>query len=268
MAIDQSLLNNLKNRQENVLAAGGKKKIDARHEKGMMTARERLESLFMENTFQEFGMHAQHSCHNFGMEKKELPGDGVVCGTGLLDNRPVAAFSHDFTVGGGALGRIHAKKICDLMDYALKVGMPVIGINDSGGARIQEGVDSLSGYGQVFFRNVELSGVIPQIAIIAGPCAGGAAYSPALTDFIIMTKATSNMFICGPGVIKAATGEEVTMDQIGSAAAHATVSGNIHFVADNEQHALALSKKLLSFIPSNNIMDPPHHLDVPISFEN
>jgi len=188
-----------------------------------------------------------------------LPGDGVITGTGIVDGRLVAAFSQDFTVSGGSLGRIHAKKICDLMEYAMKVGCPVIGFNDSGGARIQEGDDSLSGYGQVFFRNVLISGVIPQIAIVAGPCAGGAAYSPALMDFIIMVKGTSNMFICGPKVIQAVTGQKCTMDEIGSPAANASVSGNVQFVAENDAHAIEIARKLLSFMPSNNLMDPPHH---------
>jgi propionyl-CoA carboxylase beta chain len=192
------------------------------------------------------------------MEKKSLPGDGVITGTGIVDGRLIAAFSQDFTVSGGSLGRIHSKKICDLMDYALKVGCPMIGFNDSGGARIQEGDDSLSGYGQVFFRNVLLSGVVPQIAIVAGPCAGGAAYSPALMDFIIMVKGSSQMFICGPEVIQAVTGQKTTMDEIGSPMAHASVSGNIHFVAENDAHAVQLARKLLSFVPSNNLLDPPH----------
>jgi len=187
-----------------------------------------------------------------------LPGDGVVTGMGMVDGRPVAAFSQDFTVSGGSLGRIHAKKICDLMDYAMKIGCPILGFNDSGGARIQEGDDSLSGYGQVFFRNVLASGVLPQIAIVAGPCAGGAAYSPALMDFIIMVKGTSNMFICGPEVIQAVTGQKCTMDEIGSPMANASVSGNIHFIAENDAHAVQIARKILSFVPANNLLDPPH----------
>ncbi len=259
MAIAESLLKDLYERRQAALLAGGEAKLKARAEKGQMNARERLLALFAENTFQEFGMHAQHACHEFGMEKQKLPGDGVVTGIGYVDGRPVAAFSQDFTVGGGALGRIHAKKILAIMDYAGQAGLPIVGINDSGGARIQEGVDSLSGYGQIFFKNVYLSGVVPQIAIIAGPCAGGAAYSPALTDFQIMVNNPStNMFICGPEVIKAATGEQAQLEQFASAAAHATISGNIHLVAENDQHALLLTKKLLSYLPSNNISDPPH----------
>lgn len=264
MAIDKKLMEDLRARRAEALNAGADK-AQKRLEKGQLMARGRLEALFQPGTFQEFGMHAQHACTNFGMEKRKLPGDGVVCGTGLVDGRPVAAFSHDFTVGGGALGRIHAQKICDTMDYAMQCGMPVVGFNDSGGARIQEGVESLAGYGQVFFRNVQLSGVVPQIAVIAGPCAGGAAYSPALTDFLIMTKHAANMFICGPDVIQAATGQKTTMEEIGSAAAHATISGNIHFVAEDDQHAIVLLRKLLSYLPSNNLLDPPHHLSEPLS---
>lgn len=258
MAIPQAFLDDLNKRRATAKAGGGEDKLAARRAKGLMTARDRLDALFTTGTFLESGMHAEHDCHNFGMEKKSLPCDAVVTGTGLVDNRTVASFSQDFTVAGGSLGHVHARKICDLMDYALKVGCPVVAFNDSGGARIQEGDDSLSGYGQVFFRNVLLSGVVPQIAVIAGPCAGGAAYSPALMDFSIMVKDSANMFICGPEVIAAATGQKCTMDEIGSAAAHATVSGNIHFVAENDGHAVQITRKLLSFLPSNNVMDPPH----------
>lgn len=260
MPIDPKLLADLKERRAKVEAGGGKDRIAKRHDKGLMTARERVAELFDEGTFQEFGAFAEHSCTRFGMEKRSMPGDGVVTGIGYVDGRPAAAFAHDFTVGGGALGRIHAKKVCDLMDYAQRAGMPVIGINDSGGARIQEGVDSLSGYGQIFFRNVQLSGLVPQIAIIAGPCAGGAAYSPALTDFIIMTQDNANMFICGPQVIKSATGENAKLDQFATAAAHASVSGNIHLIAEDDKHALDLAKQLLSYLPLNNLDDPPHDL--------
>lgn len=258
MAIRKALLDELESKRMAARVGGGQDKLEARRKKGVMTARDRLQELFQAGTFQEWGLHADHDCHNFGLEKKSLPGDGVVTGTGIVDNRTVAAFSQDFTVSGGSLGRIHAKKICDLMDYALKVGCPIIGFNDSGGARIQEGDDSLSGYGQVFFRNVLVSGVVPQIAIIAGPCAGGAAYSPALMDFIIMVKGSSQMFICGPEVIQAVTGQKCTMDEIGSPMAHASVSGNIHFIADSDAHAVQIARKLLSFLPSNNVMDPPH----------
>ncbi|MDQ8203804.1 acyl-CoA carboxylase subunit beta [Pelagicoccus sp. SDUM812003] len=262
MAIDPKLLELLRKKREIAKKAGGEDKLAKRREKGQMSARERLLYLFDEGTFQEFGMHAAHTATRFGMKDKLMPYDGVVCGTGFVEGRPVAAFSQDFTVGGGAVGRIHAKKICDLMDYAHEAGMPLISVNDSGGARIQEGVDSLSGYGQIFFKNVLLSGVVPQVAIIAGPCAGGAAYSPALADFIIMTKSNANMFICGPDVIKAATGEQASLDQFATAAAHASVSGNIHMIAEDDKHALELASRLLSFLPSNNLTDPNHDLEV------
>ncbi len=258
MPIPQALLDDLRKRRTTAQSGAGADKLEARRKKGVMTARDRLNELFTAGTFQEWGQHADHDCHHFGLETKSMPGDAVVTGVGQADGRVVAAFSQDFTVAGGSLGRIHAKKICDLMEYALKVGCPIVGFNDSGGARIQEGDDSLSGYGQVFFRNVLVSGVVPQIAVVAGPCAGGAAYSPALMDFIIMVKGTANMFICGPEVIQAATGQKCTMDEIGSAAAHASVSGNIHFVADNDAHAVQIARRLLSYLPSNNVMDPPH----------
>lgn len=258
MAIDPQLLETLEAKQQTALNAGGADKLQARKDKGLMNSRERLDTLFDSGSFMEMGMHAQHSCHNFGFEKLKMPGDGVWTGVGQIDGRGVGAFSQDFTVGGGALGRIHAKKVCDLMDYCLKMGIPFVGINDGAGARIHEAVDSLAGYGQVFYKNVQLSGVVPQIAIIAGPCAGGAAYSPALMDFIIMTKENSNLFICGPEVIKSATGETAALDQFATASAHATASGNIHMVANDDQHALQLARKLLSFLPSNNLGEPPH----------
>jgi propionyl-CoA carboxylase beta chain len=189
----------------------------------------------------------------------------VIAGTGLVSGRPVAAYSQDFLIQGGTLGAAHARKICDLMDNALKTGTPLVSMNDSGGARIQEGVDALSGYGQVFFRNVILSGVVPQIALILGPCAGGAAYSPALCDFVVMSNQNANMFICGPEVIRAVTGESVSMADIGSAAAHAQVAGNIHFVAETDADAIALVQRLLSYMPANNMVDPPHDLSHPVT---
>ncbi len=259
MAIDPKLIKDLEKRRDSILVSGDASKVEKRRAKGLLTARDRIDTLFAPGSFQEFGMFAEHHCTNFGMADKDLPADGVVTGVGIMDGRPVAAFSQDFLVAGGSLGRIHAQKICDLMDYAQRAGVPIIAFNDSGGARIQEAVLSLSGYGQVFFRNVLLSGVVPQIAVICGPCAGGAAYSPALMDFLIMTKDTANMFICGPEVIKAATGQVTTMDEIGSAAAHATVSGNIHFVANDDAHAIEIVRKLVSFLPSNNLVDPPHN---------
>src|SRR5437868_8177089 len=258
MAITKKALDELEKRRTIARAGGGEDKLQARRKSGLLSARDRLDKLFQAGTFQEWGLHAEHDCHNFGMEKKSLPGDGVVTGTGIVDGRLTAAFSQDFTVSGGSLGRIHSKKICDLMDYAQKVGCPIIGFNDSGGARIQEGDDSRSGYGQVLFRNVLLSGVVPQIAIVAGPCAGGAAYSPALMDFIIMVKGSSQMFICGPEVIQAVTGQKCTMEEIGSPTTNAIVSGNVQFIADNETHAIQIARMLLSFNPQNNLLYPPH----------
>ncbi|MCO6457647.1 MAG: acyl-CoA carboxylase subunit beta [Pirellulaceae bacterium] len=254
----QELLEELQSRRERALAGGGQDRIQKHHAKGLLTARERLQVLLDSETFQEWGMHVDHACHDFGMEGKSLPGDGVVTGIGRVDGRVVACASQDFTVGGGALGQRHSKKICDVMDYALDCGVPLVTINDSGGARIQEGVESLSGYGQVFYRNVMLSGCVPQIGVIAGSCAGGAAYSPALMDFLIMTREHASMFICGPQVIKAATGVSTTMDEIGSAAANAAVSGNVHFVAENDTDAMALVRQLLSYLPANNVGNPPH----------
>jgi propionyl-CoA carboxylase beta chain len=258
MPIQPALLEELRANREKVRAAGGADKLKARRDKGLLTARDRLEQFYGTSSFQELGAFAENSCQDFGLKGKSMPGDGVITGIGTVDGRPVAAFSQDFTVGGGSLGKIHARKLTDLMKHALHCGMPVVAFNDSGGARIQEGDEALSGYGAVFFHNVLLSGVVPQISVIAGPCAGGAAYSPALMDFIIMVKGSSNMFICGPDVIQAVTGQKCTMDDIGSPMAHASVSGNIHFLAENDQDALALVRRLLSFLPSNNVMDPPH----------
>ena len=265
MPIDKSLMEGLKARREEALIGGGIDRIEKRHEKGLLSARERLAAFFDGGNFIEFGMHAHHSCINFGLEKRKMPGDGVVCATGVVDGRQVAAFAQDFTVGGGAVGAVHAKKICDLLDFAIKAGIPVVGICDSGGARIQEGIEALAGYGQIFFRNVLASGVVPQISIIAGPCAGGASYSPALTDFIIMTRKNSNMFICGPDVIRAATGQTASLDQFASADAHAQISGNIHLIAEDDQHALDLARKLLDYLPSNNLSDPPHRMNATIA---
>ncbi|MCW5698327.1 MAG: acyl-CoA carboxylase subunit beta [Rhodospirillales bacterium] len=258
MPLDAKILENFKERRKKVLEGGGAEKAKKRHDKGLMTARERLMYLFQQDTFQEIGAYIKHKCTSFGMEKEDYPGDGIVSGTGYVDGRQVTAFSQDFTVLGGSLGNMHARRMVQGMDYALKNGTPLVGIADSGGARIQEGVDALSGYGEVFYRNVILSGVVPQISIIAGPCAGGAAYSPALTDYIIMTKSNAQLFITGPQVIKAVTGREVSMEEVGGAIMHATVSGNVHFVAEDDRHALDITKQLLSYLPSNNSDDPPH----------
>ncbi|SMO51174.1 Acetyl-CoA carboxylase, carboxyltransferase component [Saccharicrinis carchari] len=236
---------------------GGQKRIDAQHAKGKMTARERIEALVDEGSFEEFDMFVTHRCVNFGMEKNKFLGDGVVTGHGTIDGRVVYLFSQDFTVLGGSLSETFAMKICKVMDMAMRVGAPVIGINDSGGARIQEGVTSLAGYAEIFQRNIEASGVIPQISAIFGPCAGGAVYSPALTDFIMMTENTSYMFVTGPKVVKTVTGEDITTEDLGGANIHASKSGVAHFKLENEEEGLLLIRKLLSYLPQNNLEEPP-----------
>lgn len=236
---------------------GGQKRIDEQHAKKKLTARERVDLLLDEGSFNELDKFVVHQCTEFGVAEKKIPGDGVVTGYGTVNGRLVYVFSQDFTVFGGSLGEMFAKKVCKLMDLALKTGAPVIGLNDSGGARIQEGVASLAGYGDIFFRNVISSGVVPQISAIMGPCAGGAVYSPALTDFIIMVDKTSHMFITGPDVVKAALGQEVTFEELGGAMVHSQASGVAHFIAKDEKHALELLKKLLSYLPNNYLEDPP-----------
>jgi acetyl-CoA carboxylase carboxyltransferase component len=260
MTLSAKLLDDLRRRQDEIHAGGGVEKIQQRREKGLLSARDRLAALFQDGTFQELGAHVQHTGRHFGMEKKTLPADGVVCGTGYVGGRLVSAFSQDFTVVGGSLGKMQAKKIVSLTTQAAKYGSPVVAFQDSAGARIQEGVDALSGYGCVFYQNVLLSGVVPQIAVICGPCAGGAAYSPALMDFVVMTRQNAYMFITGPEVIKAVTGRQVTMEEVGGADMHASVSGNVHFLAENDADAIAVVQKLLTFLPSNNSEDPPHRL--------
>ena len=244
-------------KKEHIRLGGGQKRIDKQHEKGKMTARERIEKLFDENTFVELDMFMKHRCTNFGQDKKELPGEGVVTGYGTVDGRLVYAFAQDFTVEGGSLGEKHAHKIWKVMDLSMKMGAPCIGINDSGGARIQEAVDALSGYAGIFYRNTAASGVVPQISVIMGPCAGGAVYSPAITDFIYMVKNTSQMFITGPAVIKSVTAEEVTAEALGGAMTHNSVSGVAHFAAENEDDCIQQIRYLLSFLPSNNMDDAP-----------
>ena len=236
---------------------GGRKRIEAQHKKGKLTARERIELLLDPGSFMELDQFVVHHCTEFGMAEQKIPGDGVVTGYGTIDGRLVYVFSQDFTVFGGSLGEMFAKKVCKLMDLALKAGAPVIGLNDSGGARIQEGVASLAGYGDIFFRNVISSGVIPQISAIMGPCAGGAVYSPALTDFIIMVDKTSHMFITGPQVIKTVIGQEVTFEELGGALVHSQISGVTHFIAKEEEHCIQIIKQLLSYLPSNYLEDPP-----------
>lgn len=239
-----------------VAAGGGEARIEKQHAKGRLTARERIDAFVDPGTFAESGMFAKHRTVSFGMDTAEAPADGVVTGSGAVLGRPVHVASQDFTVMGGSAGEMQSDKVVDMMKAARITGTPFVFINDSGGARVQEGIDSLSGYGRVFFNNVLLSGVVPQISIIAGPCAGGAAYSPALTDFIIQTR-NSHMFITGPNVIKAVTGEQVTADELGGADAHMARSGVAHFVADDDEQALLIAKKLLSFLPQNNTEDPP-----------
>lgn len=236
---------------------GGEKRIQTQHSKDKLTARERIDIILDEGSFEEFDMFVTHRCTNFGMEKTKFLSDGVVTGRGTIDGRTIFIFSQDFTVFGGSLSETYAQKICKVMDMAMKVGAPVIGINDSGGARIQEGVTSLAGYAEIFQRNIMASGVIPQISAIFGPCAGGAVYSPALTDFIVMNKDTSYMFVTGPKVVKTVTGEDVTDEQLGGAVVHGSKSGVTHLVADNETEGLLLIRKLLSYLPQNNLEDPP-----------
>jgi methylmalonyl-CoA carboxyltransferase large subunit len=249
----------LRQLKKHLAAGGGEKRIARQHESGKLTARERLGILFDPDTFQEMFLFAQHRATRFGMAGQELPADGVVTGIGTVQGRQVLVASQDFTVSGGSVGEVHANKICQVQEMALKSGSPLVIINDSGGARIQEGIDALSGYGRIFYRNVLLSGVVPQIAIIAGPCAGGAAYSPALMDFIIMVKGTGKLFITGPQVIKEVTGEVVSDEELGGAYAQEAHSGNVHFIAENDQHAIQICQKLLSFLPSNNVEDPPEY---------
>jgi len=257
MGIVQDKIKDLKEREEKTRQMGGEKAVAKQHGDGKLTARERLDLLFDPGTFRELDMFVNHRCVNFGMEKVEIPSDGVVTGHGLINGRPVFAFAQDFTSRAGSLGEMHAKKICKVMDLALKAGAPFVGINDSGGARIQEGVDALSGYGQIFYRNSISSGVIPQVSAIMGTTAGGAVYSPAMTDFIFMVKKTSFMFITGPQVIKSVTGEEISFEELGGAMTHNEKSGVAHFACENDQDAIDRIKKLLSYLPSNNMEDPP-----------
>lgn len=236
---------------------GGEKNVAKYKEKGKLTARERLDALFDSGTFREVDMFVKHRCVNFGMEDIDIPADGVVTGYGYVEGRPVFAYAQDFTSRAGSLGEMHAKKICKIMDMAHKAGAPVVGMNDSGGARIQEGVDALYGYGEIFYRNSLCSGVIPQISAIMGPTAGGAVYSPAMTDWVFMVKNTSHMFITGPQVIKSVTGEEITFEDLGGAMTHNEKSGVAHFACESDDDAILRIKQLLSYLPSNNMDDPP-----------
>ncbi|MEI0612455.1 acyl-CoA carboxylase subunit beta [Brachyspira pilosicoli] len=253
----QEKINELKKRKEKIEEAGGKDKIEERHAKGKLTARERILHLLDEGTFCEIDAFIEHRCSDFGMEKNKVAGEGVVTGYGKINGRQVCVYAQDFTVIGGSLGQMHAAKICKVQDMAIKLGCPCIGINDSGGARIQEGIDSLRGYGDIFYRNVQASGVIPQICVIMGPCAGGAVYSPALMDFILMTDKTANMFITGPQVVKAVTGEQVSAEELGGAFVHSKTSGVASLMFPDEISTLEGVKKLLSYIPQNNLEDVP-----------
>lgn len=250
-------LNLLRARQAAAEAGGGAERVEKQHQEGKWTARERVQFLLDEGSFEEFDKFKTHRCRDFGMAEQQYPGDGVVGGYGTIDGRRVFVFAQDFTVFGGSLSETNAEKICKIMDLAMKVGAPIIGLNDSGGARIQEGVVSLGGYADIFLRNTLASGVVPQISAIMGPCAGGAVYSPAITDFNIMVKNSSYMFITGPDVIKAVTHEDVNKEQLGGAMTHNTRSGVAHFAAEDEEDCLRTIRELLSFLPSNNMEDPP-----------
>jgi methylmalonyl-CoA carboxyltransferase large subunit len=258
----EDLIVALRKKKEQLRQGGGPDRLAKQKEQGKLTARERIDNLVDPGSFEEFGLFAQHRQTQFGMAGKEVPADGVVTGAAAIDGRLIHLASQDFTVLGGSAGEVHSRKVADVMAMALETGSPFVFLNDSGGARVQEGIDSLSGYGQVFFTNVLLSGVVPQVAVICGPCAGGAAYSPALTDFIIQTR-KAQMFITGPQVIKQVTGEQITAESLGGPDAHMTHSGVIHFIAEDDQEALYLCRRLLSFLPANNLEDPPR-----VAFEN
>jgi len=253
----QEIIRRLEEKREGARQGGGIKRIETQHSKGKLTARERIEMLFDPGSFEEWDMFVEHRCNDFGMEKQAIPGDGVVTGFGTVNGRLIFVFSQDFTVFGGSLSEAHAEKICKIMDQAMKVGAPVIGINDSGGARIQEGVASLAGYAEVFQRNVLASGVVPQISLIMGPCAGGAVYSPAMTDFIFMVRDTSYMFVTGPDVVKTVTHEEVTQEDLGGAVTHTTTSGVADKAFADDAEALLFMRRFIDFLPANNRQKPP-----------
>ncbi|OSP08346.1 methylmalonyl-CoA carboxyltransferase [Halorubrum ezzemoulense DSM 17463] len=250
-------IDDLRERRERAAKGGGEDRIQSQHDKGKMTARERIDYFLDDGTFHEFDRFRTHRNHTFGMEEKQIPGDGVVTGYGEVNGRKTFVFAHDFTVFGGSLGEVFAEKVCKVMDKAMDVGAPVVGLNDSAGARIQEGVASLGGFAEIFRRNTAASGVIPQISAIMGPCAGGAVYSPAITDFTFMVKDTSHMFITGPDVIETVTGEEVSFEELGGAVTHSSTSGVAHFAEESEEEALDNIARLLSYLPANNVEDPP-----------
>jgi acetyl-CoA carboxylase carboxyltransferase component len=250
-------VDDLRQRKAQAEAGGGQNRIAVQHAKGKLTARERIEQLLDEDSFMEVDSLVEHRCRDFEMDRNIIPGDGVVCGHGTIKGRIVYCFAQDFTVYGGSLGEMHGLKICKILDMALKTGAPVIGLNDSGGARIQEGVASLGSYAEIFFRNVRASGVIPQISVIMGPCAGGAVYSPAITDFVVMVDKTAHMFITGPEVIKTVTNEDISFEELGGAGTHASKSGVTHFTAENDEDALSITRELIELLPSNNLEKPP-----------
>ena len=254
---NNKILEILISKREKARLGGGKKKIDIQHQKGKLTARERIDILLDPDSFEEYGLYVEHRCHDFAMDRSKLLGDGVVTGHGLINGRLIFVYSQDFTVMGGSLGEAHAKKICNLLDKAVEVGAPVIGINDSGGARIQEGVDSLGGFGEIFQRNIDASGVIPQISLIMGPCAGGSVYSPALTDFIFMTENSSYMFVTGPDVVKTVTHENITKEELGGARVHTSKSGVAHLSFKNDIELLLQTRRLINFLPLSNKEKPP-----------
>ena len=247
----------LRRRNQAADLGGGAERIERQHKSGKKTARERVELLLDKGSFVEMDKLVVHQGHDFGMDAQRIPGDGVVVGSGRMHGRPVFVFAQDFTVFGGSLSEAYARKICKIMDLAMKTGVPIIGLNDSGGARIQEGVVSLGGYADIFLRNTLASGVVPQISAILGPCAGGAVYSPAITDFVFMVKGSSYMFVTGPEVIKAVTHEEVSFEELGGAGTHGAISGVAHFAAESEEECLALVRELMTFLPQNNLEDPP-----------
>ncbi len=265
MSILKQKIQELRDRKKEAALGGGEKAIEKQHAAGKFTARERINALLDEDSFFEYDLFAEHEAREFGMLGKVMHGDGVVVGTGTIDSHPVAIYAQDFTVTGGSLGHMHAKKICKVMDYALNMRIPLIGINDSGGARIQEGVNALAGYGEIFFRNTMASGVIPQLSVILGPCAGGAVYSPALTDYVFMVDGISKMFITGPEVIKSVLGEEITQEDLGGARVHSEITGNAHFFAKDEEECFDQIKKLLSFLPWNNAQKAERFTPVPPS---
>ena len=252
-------LNEMQDKLIAIRQGGGPEKIEKQHKSGKLTARERIERLVDAGSFVEIDAFVTHRSVDYGMDTKEAPGDGVVAGYATIDNRPIYLYSQDFTVLGGSLGEMHAKKITKVMDMAMKMGCPIISLNDSGGARIHEGIDALSGYGDIFYRNTLASGVVPQISVILGPCAGGAVYSPALTDFVFMVNDISKMFITGPQVVQAATGEEVTAEELGGASTHNEKSGVAHFISQSEDECFETIKKLISFLPQNNLEDSPYY---------